>query len=166
MARLALPDLIASPSRERAAVRSRMLPPARCPPGSLLRGMHQCAQRGMCGRDGGRHNRAMSLDQLTDRAFDVHALYDRINLRDRGRTWTREEFVLGLIGDVGDLAKLVMAAEGARELPSGPEAIGHELADCLWSVLVLARLYGVDLEQEFQHMTDDLERVLTSRLQT
>ena len=29
----------------------------------------------------------------------------------RGRTWTREEFMLGFVGDVGDLAKLVMAAE-------------------------------------------------------
>jgi NTP pyrophosphatase (non-canonical NTP hydrolase) len=45
-------------------------------------------------------------------------------------------------------------------------AVGHELADCLWSVLVLARLYGVDLEGEFQHMTDDLQQVLTSRLRS
>lgn len=108
----------------------------------------------------------MDLDQLAARAFDVHALYDRINLRDRGGTWTREEFVLGFVGDVGDLAKLAIAAEGAREMPGGPVAVGHELADCLWSVLVLARLYGVDLEGEFQHMTDDLQQMLTSRLRS
>lgn len=106
----------------------------------------------------------MDLRELTDRAFDVHGLYGELNLRDRGRTWTREEFVLGLVGDVGDLAKLAMAREGARDMPGGPDALGHEPADCLWSVLVLARLYGVDLEAEFRRTTAELETHLRGRL--
>jgi NTP pyrophosphatase (non-canonical NTP hydrolase) len=57
-----------------------------------------------------------------------------------------------------------MAAEGAREAPGGPDALGHELADCLWAVLILARLHDVDLAAEFRRMTDDLEHTLTSRL--
>jgi hypothetical protein len=57
----------------------------------------------------------MDLRRLTDRAFDVHALYDEPSLRDRGRTWSREEFVLGFVGDVGDLAKLAMAAGCPRD---------------------------------------------------
>jgi NTP pyrophosphatase (non-canonical NTP hydrolase) len=65
--------------------------------------------------------------------------------------------MLGFVGDVGDLAKLAIAAEGAREAPDGPDALGHELADCLWAVLVLARLHDVDLAAEFRRMTDDLE---------
>jgi NTP pyrophosphatase (non-canonical NTP hydrolase) len=72
--------------------------------------------------------------------------------------------MLGFVGDVGDLAKLAMAAEGAREAPGGPSALGHELADCLWAVLVLARLHDVDLAAEFLRMTGDLERTLTDRL--
>jgi NTP pyrophosphatase (non-canonical NTP hydrolase) len=103
----------------------------------------------------------MDLEELTERAFVVHGLYDELNLRERGRTWTREEFMLGFVGDVGDLAKLAMAAEGARETPG---ELGHELADCLWAVLVLARLHDVDLAAEFGRMTEDLERTLTARL--
>jgi hypothetical protein len=38
--------------------------------------------------------------------------------------------MLGFVGDVGDLAKL---AEGAREATGSPDALGHELADCLWA---------------------------------
>lgn len=106
----------------------------------------------------------MDLEQLTGRAFAVHALYDELNMRDRGRTWTREEFMLGFVGDVGDLAKLAMASDGVREAPGGPGALGHELADCLWAVLVLARLHDVDLAAEFHQMTNDLERTLTARL--
>jgi hypothetical protein len=91
----------------------------------------------------------MHLDQLTERAFAVHAFYDELNRRDRGRTGTGEEFMLGFVGDVGDLAKPAIAAEGAREAPGGPDALGHELADCLWAVLVLARLHDVDQAAEF-----------------
>ncbi|MEQ7006502.1 MazG nucleotide pyrophosphohydrolase domain-containing protein [Actinopolymorpha sp. B17G11] len=106
----------------------------------------------------------MTINDLTARAMRVHALYDELNHRQRGRTWNREEFVLGFMGDVGDLAKLTMAAEGARDMPGGRAALGHELADCLWSVLVLARLYDVDLDAEFEQMTAKLAASLTDRL--
>ncbi len=69
--------------------------------------------------------------------------------------------MLGFVGEVGDLSKLAMAAEGAREAPGGPDALGHELAACLWAVLILARLHDVDLAAEFRQMTDDLEHMLT-----
>ncbi|MEQ4203735.1 nucleotide pyrophosphohydrolase [Actinopolymorpha sp. B9G3] len=106
----------------------------------------------------------MTINDLTARAMRVHALYDELNHRQRGRTWSREEFVLGFMGDVGDLAKLTTAAEGARDMPGGRAALGHQLADCLWSVLVLARLYDVDLDAEFEQMTAKLAASLTDRL--
>ncbi|MGA8113292.1 MAG: nucleotide pyrophosphohydrolase [Actinocatenispora sp.] len=106
----------------------------------------------------------MDLAECADRARVVRDLYDELNARDRGRTWTREEFALGFVGDVGDLAKLVMAAEGAREVPGGRAALGHELADCLWSVLTLAEKYDVDLAAEFARTMDDLETGLRGRL--
>ena len=91
-----------------------------------------------------------SLEALEVQAVQVKHAYDEMNQLQRGRTWTREEFMLGFVGDVGDLAKLVMAQEGAREVPGGREALGHELADCFWSVLILAHLYKIDLAAEFQ----------------
>ena len=98
-----------------------------------------------------------SLSDLQLRAMEVAGLYDDLNQRVRGRVWTREETALGFVGDVGDLAKLVMAAEGARSDVGGPEALEHELADCLWSVLVLAARYDVDLGSAFDSTMDDLE---------
>ena len=55
-----------------------------------------------------------TLADLTARGMEVAALYDELNLAQRGRVWTRAETMMGFVGDVGDLAKLVMAAEGAR----------------------------------------------------
>lgn len=78
--------------------------------------------------------------------------------RRTGRTWTREEIMQGFVVDVGDLMKLVMAKAGARRVDNVDAKLAHELSDCLWSILVLARLYGLDLEKEFLKTMDELER--------
>ncbi|MGK4584860.1 nucleotide pyrophosphohydrolase [Kitasatospora sp. HPMI-4] len=105
----------------------------------------------------------MDLNEITGRAMRVHGLYDRLNRTERGRTWSREDFVLGFVGDVGDLAKLTQAAEGVRPAPDGGD-LAHELADCLWSVTVIAELYGIDLAAAFTATTDHLEQSISSRL--
>ena len=92
----------------------------------------------------------------------VAALYDDLNLARHGRVWTRAETMMGFVGDVGDLAKLVMAAEGARSDVGSREELEHELADCLWAVLVLARRYEVDLDAVFARSMDELEARLTT----
>lgn len=53
----------------------------------------------------------------TARALAVAEAYDRLSLGQRGRAWTTEELTLGFVGDVGDLAKLVMADAGTRDIP-------------------------------------------------
>jgi NTP pyrophosphatase (non-canonical NTP hydrolase) len=106
----------------------------------------------------------MDLGELQEQAVRIHDLYDELNRRERGRVWTREEFMLGFVGDVGDLAKLVMAQEGAREVPGGRAALEHELADCLWSVLILAYRYGVDLEDAFGRTMKELDGGIKARL--
>jgi NTP pyrophosphatase (non-canonical NTP hydrolase) len=105
-----------------------------------------------------------TLAMLQLEALKVKDLYDEMNLKQRARTWTNEEFMLGFVGDVGDLAKLVMAQEGAREMPGGLGALGHELADCLWSVLVLSHVYGIDLVGEFQHTISMLTTHIQSQI--
>lgn len=107
----------------------------------------------------------MTLEELREQAVRIHDLYDELNRHERDRVWTREEFMLGFMGDVGDLAKLVMAEEGARDVPGGGRAaLEHELADCLWSVLILAHRYDVDLESAFSRTMKDLETAISARL--
>jgi len=47
---------------------------------------------------------------------------------------------------------------GARPIADVDRKLAHELSDCLWSVLVLAKLYGCDLEKEFLKTMDELEQ--------
>ncbi|RKT11104.1 MazG-like nucleotide pyrophosphohydrolase family protein [Streptomyces sp. 1114.5] len=106
----------------------------------------------------------MDIRELQECALRIHDLYGSLNQHERGRTWTREEFMLGFVGDVGDLAKLVMAQEGAREMSGGRAALEHELADCLWSVLILAHCYQVDLESVFDREMNKLGQAISAKL--
>ncbi len=66
----------------------------------------------------------------------------------------------GFVVDVGDLMKLVMAKAGARPIADLDRKLAHELADCLWSVLVLADAHGVNLESAFLKTMKQLEKQL------
>ncbi|MEV4345076.1 nucleotide pyrophosphohydrolase [Actinoplanes sp. NPDC049596] len=104
----------------------------------------------------------MDLHKLQERALAVADLYDE-NHRASGRPpWGPEQFMAGFVGDVGDLSKLVLAAEGRLDRGDVRDKLGHELADCLWSVLVLAKHYDIDLVTEFGRMTDGIEEHLES----
>jgi NTP pyrophosphatase (non-canonical NTP hydrolase) len=93
-----------------------------------------------------------TLSSLSDEAMKLRQRFADAAAA-RGRPgWTREQVMQGFVGDVGDLMKLVMAKSGVRDIADVDRKLEHELADCLWSVLVLARLYDVDLEQQFKSM--------------
>ena len=107
----------------------------------------------------------MEFKDLVRRAIEMRGIYATLEQRIYGRAWTHEEIALGFVGDVGDLVKLVMAQEGVRQIPDARSKLAHELADCLWSVLVLSDVYGIDLEEAFLHTMDNLERQITTQQQ-
>ncbi|MEY3775684.1 MAG: hypothetical protein RLZZ129_2464 [Verrucomicrobiota bacterium] len=100
----------------------------------------------------------MLLSELSARALRVRQLYDAQAVRRGGRPWTAAEFAQGFAGDVGDLMKLTMARQGLRPAENLEARLAHELADCLWSVLVLAEAHDVDLEKAFLKTMDELEQ--------
>lgn len=108
----------------------------------------------------------MTFSALVRRARRVRALYAALEQRRGGRPWSGAELAQGFVGDVGDLMKLVMAKEGRRPGRRVDAALAHELADCLWSVVVLADAYSIDLEKSFVRTMAELERRLTARRRT
>jgi len=50
-----------------------------------------------------------------------------------------------------------MAKEGIRDFDNVDKKLSHELADCLWSICVIADKYNVDLEKSFIKTMDCLE---------
>lgn len=107
----------------------------------------------------------MLLSELSARARRIRQLYDEQAVRRGGRPWTAAEFAQGFAGDVGDLMKLAMAKQGLRSAENVDTRLAHELSDCLWSVLVLADAYGIDLEKAFARTMDELEQRIAAEQQ-
>jgi len=99
----------------------------------------------------------MDFRDLTLRALSVREQYRAHEQKNYGTSWSNEELALGFVGDVGDLVKLVMACNGRRNIPDARSKLAHELADSLWSVIVLAEAHGVNLEEAFLETMDDLD---------
>lgn len=102
----------------------------------------------------------MSFQDLRQRALTIRQKYAEFEQQQHGREWSREQLVQGFVGDVGDLVKLTMAVDGARHIPDAQAKLRHELADCLWSLIVIAEKYDVDLEAAFGETMDELEEKL------
>jgi NTP pyrophosphatase (non-canonical NTP hydrolase) len=102
-----------------------------------------------------------SLQELMLRAEEIRKLYEESNALNGKEAWRIRDYAMGFVGDVGDLQKLVMAKENLRDIEGVDAKLGHELADCLWSILVLANHYGIDLEKEFVNTMD----VITKRIE-
>jgi NTP pyrophosphatase (non-canonical NTP hydrolase) len=99
----------------------------------------------------------MEFYDLIQRAMLIRQQYAEWETARYGRAWTDEEIALGFVGDVGDLAKLILARQGVRAIPDADAKLAHELADCLWSVIVLSEHFGLNLEAAFLKTMDELE---------
>ena len=108
----------------------------------------------------------MKLSDLEKSALQLNELYEQLEIKRYGRVWTTEELALGFMGDVGDLAKLIQANAGVRDIEDCKAKLGHELSDCLWSIIVLANKCGIDLEAEFVRNTRELSDYVSSELGT
>lgn len=106
----------------------------------------------------------MKLSDLEKSALQLNELYEQLEIKRYGRIWTTEELALGFVGDVGDLAKLIQANAGIRNIDDCKAKLGHELSDCLWSIIVLANKCGIDLEAEFVRNTRELAEHVSSEL--
>ncbi len=104
----------------------------------------------------------MNAKDFQKKAIEIKGLYAKLNTKEGREKWTYKEFTEALVGDVGDLMKLVMAKGNYRGFKGEDldEELKHELCDCLWAVLVIANELGYDMSEEFPKKMDELkERV-------
>ncbi|HVI57753.1 MAG TPA: nucleotide pyrophosphohydrolase [Luteimonas sp.] len=106
----------------------------------------------------------MTFSDLEQSAMQLNELYEQLETKLYGRAWTTQELALGFMGDVGDLAKLIQAHAGVRDIDGYKAKLGHELSDCLWSIIVLANKCGIDLGAEFVRNTREIGAHVSSEL--
>lgn len=102
----------------------------------------------------------MDLKALSMLATQVKDGYRSKGALEGEKAWSASQYVLALAGDFGDLSKLILKKEGFRISEAIDEKIAHELADCLWCLLVLADALSIDLETAYlQTMAELNERI-------
>lgn len=101
------------------------------------------------------------ISDLQKMAQVIRKKYDEINKNDGHTKWDAIDYAAGFVGDVGDLMKLVMAKSGKRHADDVDDRLKHELADCLWCLLVIANHYDIDLEAAFKVTMQELEERLS-----
>jgi len=106
----------------------------------------------------------MDTAQLTERAMEIRQRFADFEKTKFKKEWTKEEMMQGFVVDVGDLMKLVMAKSGRRHVEDVDRKLAHELSDCLWCVLVLAKMYDLDIEKEFMKTMDELDAGLAAKM--
>ena len=106
----------------------------------------------------------MKYEDLLKRAVEIRNSYDELNQKKRNITWSNQDIMAGFVGDVGDLSKIMMAKHGLRDMEDVDTKLAHELADCLWSVLVLASKYNINLDEEFMKTMDELDEGIDGEL--
>jgi hypothetical protein len=102
---------------------------------------------------------------LTDaraRAREVRSLYETLEGRLLGRTWSTPELALGFTNDAAYVGRLVLAAERTWDIDGDADAeLRHKLAECLWWIFVLADRLDVDVPAAYQATMDRIRADLT-----
>jgi NTP pyrophosphatase (non-canonical NTP hydrolase) len=102
----------------------------------------------------------MEFQKIINRAMDLRRQYEEKEKGLYGVPSTSEDIAQGFAGDVNNLVKLVMVEHGKGTIVNSKEKLESQLAHCLWSVIVLAKMHNIDLEQSFMEAMDRLENHL------
>lgn len=104
-----------------------------------------------------------ALGTAASRAARIRGLYHSLEELHHGEHWTAREDLVGLTYDIGELGKLVMAAEGRWHHEGDlPKELADKLAECLWWILSLSGRVGVDIDQAWAAKMDELETQLAA----
>lgn len=100
----------------------------------------------------------MTFQEIIQKALEVRKKYAEFEAEKYGKSWSTQDLLTGFVGDVGDLSKLIQAKNGTRSIENIDEKLKHELADCLWSIIVLSDAHNIDLENAFIETMEELEQ--------
>jgi NTP pyrophosphatase (non-canonical NTP hydrolase) len=107
----------------------------------------------------------MDLTAARERAVRVRSLYHQLEERHEGSHWEIKDDMLGLVNDVGTLARLVMATAG-QWVPEGDvtQQLRGKLAECMWWILVLADRLEIDIDAAYSETMIRIEERLTQSI--
>lgn len=83
-------------------------------------------------------------------ALAVRELYEILEQRFNGETWSLHELMIGFSNDVGHIGRLLLAADGTWAIDGDVDAeLRHKLSESMWWLFVLADKLDIDLDEAF-----------------
>lgn len=83
-------------------------------------------------------------------ALAVRALYEVLEKRYNGKTWSLHELMIGFTNDAGYIGRLLLAHDGTWGIDGDVDAeLRHKLAESMWWLFVLADELDIDIDQAF-----------------
>jgi len=105
------------------------------------------------------------MQQQLEQALQVKHLYQELNALNHQQSWTYLQYMEGLVGDSGDLMKMLMAKANLRSYKGNLDKdIAHELSDCLWSILMISQELGMNIEEEFSKNMAELKTSVQEKI--
>jgi len=99
----------------------------------------------------------MEFKEIIIRANQIKDKYNALHKTQAEPEWGISEYTQGFVGDVGELMDLIMAKQGFKRASDLESKLKHELADCLYSICVIAHELDIDLEKEFIKTMAEIE---------
>lgn len=91
-----------------------------------------------------------SLSTAREQALAVRSLYEILEERFNGKTWSLHELMIGFSNDVGHIGRLLLAHDGTWEIEADPRAeLKHKLAESMWWTFVLADKLDIDIDEAY-----------------
>ena len=102
----------------------------------------------------------MTLKELNERTRKIKQGYESLRKSRGENVWLTSDYAQGLVGDVGDLMKLVSERRrkgGSKKLD---RAIAKELSDCFYMIVAMSQELNIDLVKEYEINLEFLEQQL------
>jgi NTP pyrophosphatase (non-canonical NTP hydrolase) len=114
------------------------------------------------------HMQNDSFKKTIKLSLEIKKIYDEINKKNDHKKWKVADYTMGMVGDCGDLSKLIMAKNELRESksPNIDESIEHELVDILWSLIAISDELNIDLESASILQLEKLKSAVEKQIQT
>ncbi|NQX37120.1 hypothetical protein [Herbiconiux sp. VKM Ac-2851] len=101
-----------------------------------------------------------------DQALAVRALYEVLEERFNGKTWSLHELMIGFSNDVGYIGRLLLANDGTWGIDGDVDAeLKHKLAESMWWLFVLADKLDIDLDEAFTTTMDTIRSGLEKTIE-
>lgn len=108
---------------------------------------------------------APSLAAAREQALAVRSLYEVLEQRFNGKTWSLHELMIGFSNDVGYIGRLLLAHEGTWSIDGDPRTeLEHKLSEAMWWTFVLADRLGIDIDDAYAQTMDRIRSGLESTI--